>query len=616
VKDGNVLERRVMTQFQELSGIRMEWNGNRAILDLLRKTKPRVLTEKGIEHISCGEGDLRSDNLLIEGDNLQVLTSLYKYKGRIDFIYADPPYGTGNKEFRYNDHWLNDPNSDEPGDYVKEEDGGRHTKWLNFIAPRLHLMKRMLKPSGVIAVSIDKRELFRLGMLMDDIFGEANCLGIINWQKKYAPSNDSKHLSPTTEYILIYAKREPFAETRLLDRTERMNANYRNPDNDPRGNWAGSDPSVRIWSAKDDYGIQSPFTGEILYPPEGTSWRHKKSDIKRWLEEWGSPYIEQSDEYRKANMLVFDRELDEVKRKASEIYVKGPWPILYFMNESKGRPRIKKYLSDVKQGRVPMTFMQEEEYEDVLEIGSQSWAHEESGHTQDARRMLNAIMGGFHEFTTPKPVKLLKKIIHLWCPPHGTVLDPFAGSGTTAQAILELNAEVGSQRKFILIEEGNPKEQQHFTRTLTAERIKRIITGDWDAGKHPPLPGGFTFKTKGKAIDEQAIMNMQKEELIEVISQADDNNAGRTSWVERISDDGRNLYLFGKNKIGQGVCLLWDEHGSAVTKQVILAAYKEVKDAGLKTPFRMYGRSKRFTDESFVFLQIPDEIINQLGIDE
>lgn len=461
-----------------------------------------------------------------------------------------PPYGTGNKEFRYNDRWLNDPNSDELGDYVKEEDGGRHTKWLNFIAPRLHLMKRMLKSSGVIAVSIDRRELFRLGMLMDDIFGEANCLGIINRQKKYAPSNDSKHLSPTTEYILIYAKRESFAETRAPERTEQMNFRYRNPDDDPKGPWTGSDPSVRTWSAKDDYGIQSPFTGEIHYPPPGTSWRHKKSDVKLWLEEWGSLCIERADEYRKAQMLVFNGELEDVKRKASEIYVKGPWPTLYFMNESRGRPRIKKYLTDVKQGRVLMTFFEEEEYEDALEIGSQSWTYEQSGYTQDARKMLNAIMGGFHEFTTPKPVKLLKKIIHLWCPPYGTVLDPFAGSGTTAQAILELNAEVGSQRKF-LIEEGNPKEQQHFARTLTAERIKRVITGDWDVGKRPPLRGGFTFKTKGKAIDEQAIMNMQKEELIEVISQADDNNAGKTSWIERLPNNGRNLYLFGKNRIGQ-----------------------------------------------------------------
>lgn len=605
-----------MTQFQELTGIRMEWNGNRAVLDILRKTKPRVLTEKGVQDLSYGDEKHRAENFIIEGDNLQVLTSLYKYKGRIDLIYADPPYGTGNKEFRYNDRWLNDPNDDDPGDYVKEEDGGRHTKWLNFMAPRLHLFKRMLKPSGVIAVSIDKRELFRLGMLMDDIFGEENCLGIINWQKRHGPTNDSKHLSPATEYVLIYAKRESQAETRLLARTERMNAAYSNRDDDPEGDWSGGDPSVRTWSEKDDYGIQSPFSGEIHYPPPGTSWRYKKSDMRRWLEAWGTPYSEKQDEYRTARMLVLQGNLEEAKRKAFERYQQGSWPKLFFLEDGKGRPRVKRYLNDVKQGRVPITYLAEDEYKDILEIGSQSWAYEQSGHTQEARQVLNAIMGGFHGFTTPKPVKLLKTIIHLWCPPYGIVLDPFAGSGTTAQAMLELNAEIGSERKFIMIEEGNPKEHYRFARTLTAERIKRVIAGDWDAGKRPGLPGGFTFKTKGKTIDENAIMNMQKEELIEVISQADDNNAGKASWVERLFDTGNNLYLFGKNRVGQGVCLLWDTHGSVVTRDVVRKAYFEVKQAGLKTPFRIYGRSKLFSDDCFVFLQIPDEIINQLGIDE
>jgi adenine-specific DNA-methyltransferase len=582
----------------------------------LRKTKPRVLTEKEIEDISCKNGGHLSDNLIIEGDNLQVMTSLYKYKGKIDFIYADPPYGTGNKEFRFNDQWLNNPNDDDPGDYVKEEDGGRHTKWLNFIAPRLHLMKRMLKPSGVIAVSIDEREFFHLGMLMNDIFGEKNRLGIINWQKKYAPSNDSKHLSDATEYVLIYARNDEHAETRPLERTKRMNAMYSNPDNDPEGAWSSSDPSARTWSEKDDYGIQSPLTGEIYYPPEGRSWANRKTDVKKWLEAWGSSYIERLDETRTAKMLILEGDIESAKRKAYEIYHRGAWPSLYFMDQGMGRPRMKRYLTQVKQGRVPMNFFAEEEYEDVLEIGCQSWKYQESGHTQDGRKMLNAIMGGYHGFSTAKPLKLIKKIIHLWCPPNGFVLDPFAGSGTTAHAVLELNAEVGSHRKFILIEVGNPKEQDYFARTLTAERVKRVITGNWAIGKHNPLPGSFTFKTKGQTIDECAIMNMQREELIEVISQSDENNAGKISWLERLPDSEAFLYLFGKNRAGQGICLHWDEQGSVVTKDIIYAAYEEVKRAGLKTPFRMYGRSKLFSDDSFVFLQIPDEIINQLGIDE
>jgi adenine-specific DNA-methyltransferase len=607
-----------MVQFQELKGIRMEWNGNRAVFDLLRKTKPRVLTESGVGEISYGDAGYRLENFIIEGDNLQVLASLYKYKGRVDLIYADPPYNTGKKDFRYNDRWLNDPNDDDLGEYVNEEDAGRHTKWLNFMAPRLYMLKQMLKDTGIIAVSIDERELFRLGMLMDDIFFEENRLGIINWEKKYAPSNDSKHLSPATEYVLVYAKKEKKAETQPLERTGQMNSYYRNPDNDPEGLWAGDNPSAKTWSEKDDYAIQSPFTGEMHYPPAGACWRNKKSNMKIWLEEWGSSYVEKPDEHRTTKMLVIAGDLEEAKVKAYDRYNKGPWPFLFFMDGGKGRPRTKRYLNRVKQGRVPMTFLTEEDYEDVLAIGSQSWEHEQSGHSQDGSRVLRAIIGTVNtdRDSTPKPLMLIKKIIHLWCPPSGIVLDPFAGSGTTAHAVLELNEETDSRRKFILIEPGNPKENDFFARTLTAERVRRVINGNWAFGKQRSLPGGFTFKTKGQAIDETAIMDMQREELIEVICQTDENNAGKALWVERIDEDNNYMYLFGKNKIGQGVCLVWNDHGSVITREVALAAYKEVKEAGLITPFRIYGRSKLFSDESFIFLQIPDEIINQLGVDE
>lgn len=499
-----------MTQFQELKGIQTQWNSNEAILAHLRKTKPYVLTESSVEEVSHGDGHHRLENFIIEGDNLPILASLYAYKGRIDLIYADPPYNTGKKDFRYNDRWLNDP--DDLAGYVAADDAGRHTKWLNFMAPRLHMLKQMLKNSGVIAISIDERELFRLGILMDDIFGEENRLGIINWEKKYAPSNDSKHLSPATEYVLVYAKEEKNAKTRPLERTGQMNAYYRNPDNDPQGVWASDNPSAKTWAEKDDYAIQSPFTGEMHYPPPGACWRNKKLNMKSWLEEWGSPYIEQSDSRRTAKMLVIDGDLEEAKRKAQERYQQGAWPFLYFMDGGKGRPRTKRYLNHVKQGRVPMTFFTEEDYKDVLEIGSQSWEYEQSGHSQDGSRLLKAIMGGINRDrdSTPKPLMLIKKIIHLWCPLNGIVLDPFAGSGTTAHAVLELNQETDSSRKFILIEPGNPEENDYFARTLTAERVRRTITGDWARGKQHPLPGGFTFKIMGQTIDEIALMNIQK----------------------------------------------------------------------------------------------------------
>ncbi len=159
-------------------------------------------------------------NLLIDGDNLQSMVTLYKYRGQVDLILTDPPYNTGN-DFRYNDRWDTDPNDDGLGDLVDIDDEGRHTKWLKFMWPRLMMMEEMLKPSGVLAICIDERELFRLGTMLDEIFYPENRLAIINWQKAAAPKNDKNHVSSTTEYVLVYAKDEKRSDkaSRTLPRT-------------------------------------------------------------------------------------------------------------------------------------------------------------------------------------------------------------------------------------------------------------------------------------------------------------------------------------------------------------------------------------------------------------
>ena len=256
-------------------GISLDFTGAQALLASLHRMKPRKLTEAGVEHLSFGDADGRARNLVIEGDNLQALASLPRqYSGRIDFIYADPPYNTGTtkENFRYNDKWLYDPDTDDPGSFVTDSTPGRHERWMNFMYPRLHACKRMLKPGGVIAVSIDDRELARLILLMDAVFSEGNRLGLINWQKKYSPSNDSRHLSPSTEYVLVYANREDLAVTRPLGRTEAMDARYANPDDDPDGPWTSGDIAAKNLRPT-SCGIQSPFTGEMQYPPDGGCWR-------------------------------------------------------------------------------------------------------------------------------------------------------------------------------------------------------------------------------------------------------------------------------------------------------------------------------------------------------
>jgi adenine specific DNA methylase Mod len=304
-------------------------------------------------------------NRLIEGDNLKVLATLPTES--VDLVCTDPPYNTGGNRFRYNDRWK------------------EHAAWVDFMADRLQLMKRVLKPSGVIAICIGKKELFHLGVLMDKIFDEDNQLGIINWQKTYAPKNDVKHIADTTDYVLVYAK------TRL--------------------------------SAQDKPAF-SMMAGSL----------------------WG----------------MDDPCFDE---------------------------------NSMKIGDVPMVAFSSSWYNTHFELGCQSWKHEQSGHNQEATRLLDAIMGEGHKVSTPKPLKLIEKIIQLWCPSDGVVLDAFAGSGTTGHAVLELNARVGTKRSFILIEQGNPSTGDSFAQTLTAERLRRVISGKWSSGKQPPLPGSFTFQS-------------------------------------------------------------------------------------------------------------------------
>jgi len=240
---------------------------------------------------SAGDENGRARNLLIEGDNLQALASLYREKGQVDLILTDPPYNTGG-DFRYNDKWDQDPNDPDLGDFVGSDDPARHTKWMKFMYPRLQMMKSMLKPCGVLAICIDSRELFHLGQMLDELFYEENRLAIINWQKSYSPRSDNRHVSTATEYVLVYAKNERLAKTGLEPRTEAMDARYQTRDGDARrwksGDFSGPKAATHQGMV---YGIQSPFTGEIHYPPSGKCWRSPQAEAKRWLEEWGVKYV-------------------------------------------------------------------------------------------------------------------------------------------------------------------------------------------------------------------------------------------------------------------------------------------------------------------------------------
>ena len=273
-------------------GIFLNFYGKRSAMEIAKRVRPRVT--RRISDLHVGTPEEQSRNMVIEGENLQAMVTLYKFKNQIDLILADPPYNTGN-DFRYNDRWDDDPNDPDVGPLVSLEDGSRHTKWMRFMWPRLYMMKSMLKPSGVLAICIDQRELFRLGAMLDEIFDESNRIAIINWQKTYSPKNNAggkTQVSTATEYVLVYTKSIDLAKTALLDRTERMNARYGSWDGDPEP-WKSADLSGP--GAETHYGqvyaVQSPFTGKPVYPPEGRCWAAERKRVKAMLEEWGSEYV-------------------------------------------------------------------------------------------------------------------------------------------------------------------------------------------------------------------------------------------------------------------------------------------------------------------------------------
>jgi adenine-specific DNA-methyltransferase len=248
-------------------GIVMNYTGRTAPWQIIRQVKPKL--SKIVKKHSVGEETHQAQNELWDGENLSTMVTLYKHRGQVDLIMTDPPYNTG-EDFRYNDKWDKDPNDPDLGDLVPKDDGSRHSKWLKFMTPRIWMMREMLKPGGVIAICIDHRELYRLGMLMDEIFKEENRIGIINWQKAYSPKNDTGGkkggLSSATEYVLVYAKDSDRAKTGMLDRTEAMNARYTNADGDPDGDWASSDAAAPEYRKTGSFAIQSPFTGKLYYP--------------------------------------------------------------------------------------------------------------------------------------------------------------------------------------------------------------------------------------------------------------------------------------------------------------------------------------------------------------
>ena len=341
--------------------------------------------------LSClGEGEEPSldGNLIIEGDNLLALKALLPtHAGRIKCVYIDPPYNTGNEGWVYNDNLTQPQFKEWIGRTVGKEgeDACRHDKWCCMMYPRLMLLRELLHDDGAIFVSIDDNEVAHLRLLMDWVFGESNFVASIIWEKVYSPKSTAKYFSENHDFIVVYAKRKENWERGLLPRGVEQDARYSNPDDDPRGDWKPGDLSARNYYSKGTYRIECPGGRVIEGPPQGSYWRVSPEKLKT---------------------------LDADRR-------------IWWGEDRKQTPSIKRFLAEVKQGLVPETI----------------WTYREVGHTQDAKKEYLEILSGIEVFTTPKPTALIRRIISLATEPDDIILDSFAGSGTTGQAALQQNRE-------------------------------------------------------------------------------------------------------------------------------------------------------------------------------
>jgi adenine-specific DNA-methyltransferase len=398
----------------------LQWLDRDKTLTVVQNIPYRMLSE--LKEYSYG--DPQTQNMIVQGDNLEALKALLPYyAGQVKCIYIDPPYNTKSAFEHYDDNL-------------------EHSQWLHMMYPRLELLREFLREDGSIWVSIDDNEGHYLKVIMDEVFGRKNFIANVIWQKVFSPKNTAKHFSDDHDYITVYAKSINLFNVNQMPRSEKQNKGYKNPDNDPRGSWTSGDLSARNPYSLGIYSVTCPSGRVINGPPPGTYWRVSKEKMVA---------------------------LDADKR-------------IWWGKDGNGVPRLKRYLSEVSQGIIPQTL----------------WHHEDVGHTQDAKKEIVSLFDD-DIFGTPKPEKLIRRIIHIATNPSDLVIDSFLGSGTTAAVAQKMG------RRYIGIEMGD------HAITHVVPRLQKVIDGEqggisktvnWQGG------GGFRFYRLGETVfDENGQLN-------------------------------------------------------------------------------------------------------------
>lgn len=417
----------------------LDWIGKDKVINHHKDVPYKVLERKySFDESGMHKDDIHSNNMIIHGDNLEALKSLLpQYEGKIKCIYIDPPYNTGNEGWIYNDN-VNDPKIRKwLGEVVGKEgeDLSRHDKWLCMMYPRLVLLQKLLADDGAIFISIDDNEQAFLKCVCDEIFGARNFVAQLVWQRTFATKNDAKYFSSEHEYVLVYAAEIEKLKIKALPKSEKQLERYKNPDNDPRGPWISTDLLRMEHRDNSVYEVPTP-QGKLYKPQPGTSWRHPKEEMMALI-------------------------------KNNEVW---------FGANGNSKPRRKKFLADVKSGIIPQTI----------------WKHVDVGHTQEAKQQLKKILDASTDFfATPKPVRLINQILRIICDDGDIVLDSFAGSATTAHAVMQSDLKLS----YIMI------EVEDYADTITAERVKRVIDG-YGEGKNAVdgIGGNFSYYELGNPL--------------------------------------------------------------------------------------------------------------------